>query len=276
MIIVKLHGGLGNQMFQYAFSKNLAKVRGESIAFVDDTLNGVTKRKYELSYFNIKPKFVDKKKATELDKLYKNKTPKIIRRFLKQPKYLVDCYLDKNLFVFDKKVYKTDKKYFVGYWQNEKYFNEIRKELLKDFTSKKNITKKLKQNSVSIHIRRGDYIKNPQVKQAHGACDMNYYKTAINLIEDKVENPFFYVFSDDIVWCKKNFKFLKNVEFISNKQPYMDIVLMSKCEHNIIANSSFSWWGAWLNENDNKIVIAPKSWMKSYYKSPVPKEWIKI
>ncbi|MEI6553564.1 MAG: alpha-1,2-fucosyltransferase, partial [bacterium] len=136
-------------------------------------------------------------------------------------------------------------------------------------------------NSISIHIRRGDYISNQEANNFHGSCSIDYYTEAINIIKGKVSNPIFFVFSDDIAWVKENLKSDIVATWVSeyNLDNTEDLLLMSFCKHQIIANSSFSWWGAYLNRNINKIVIAPKKWIanKGYNTDEItPSSWIKL
>lgn len=135
-------------------------------------------------------------------------------------------------------------------------------------------------NSVSLHIRRGDYVALSKSKKGHALCPISYYKKAIENIAQKIHNPRFFIFSDDIQWVKENLAIKYNAEYIDFNRDYpeRDIILMKHCKHNIIANSSFSWWGAWLNENPNKIVIAPKRWMNNLESSDdlIEPNWIKI
>ncbi|MEI6528810.1 MAG: alpha-1,2-fucosyltransferase [Candidatus Falkowbacteria bacterium] len=136
-------------------------------------------------------------------------------------------------------------------------------------------------NSVSLHIRRGDYVSDPNTKAAHYTYGMEYYSSAIKLIDSKLDNPVYFIFSDDIAWVKENLKISSSVIFVSapSTHDYEELMLMSKCKNNIIANSSFSFWGAWLNQNSNKIVIAPKRWNNVYeseYKELLPHSWLKI
>ena len=188
----------------------------------------------------------------------------------------------------EKKFNKKDNQFYVGFWQNEKYFSEISEVIRQDITLKNEMTgissNLMNQitNSIdatSIHVRRTD-ILDPKNKYG-GICDGNYYKKAMDIIKEKVYSPTFFIFSDDIEWCKDNFKFEKKIYFVSNPmtKDYEELVLMSNCKHNIIANSSFSWWGAWLNKNNNKIIIAPRKWLnvnEKEYKDVLPKNWIKI
>lgn len=134
-------------------------------------------------------------------------------------------------------------------------------------------------NSISIHIRRGDYASSERLQVIYGLCPLNYYYTAINSISKAVKNPHFFVFSDDIGWAKQNLKITHPVKFIIGNKALVDLCLMSQCKHHIIANSSFSWWGAWLSTNKNKIVYAPKQWFKKTKLIPhdlIPESWIRI
>jgi len=132
--------------------------------------------------------------------------------------------------------------------------------------------------AVSLHVRRGDYVKNPQVLKEFGICSIDYYKRAIKHIEDSVDSPTYFVFSDDLAWVKKNLPVGEKVVYIQgeNITDTEELTLMSKCKHNIIANSTFSWWGAWLNQNSNKIVVAPTPWFETqpYDKDLILKSWI--
>ena len=145
-------------------------------------------------------------------------------------------------------------------------------------------------NSVSIHIRRGDFTANPEVAKVHGnICNLEYYERAMNFIEQKIDNPIFYIFTDDVEWVKIHFNNRSNLIIVSNSvknqvefghkhNAHQEMYLMSLCNHNIIANSSFSWWAAWLNRNDNKIIIAPKKWFndKKSDRDLIPITWIRI
>ena len=178
--------------------------------------------------------------------------------------------------------------YFDGFWQNEKYFKEFDTELQSIFSMKGRLStssivyeEQIKEsNSVSLHVRRGDYVTSKLTNEIHGTCSLDYYQKAVSMIESKIKNPVFYLFSDDIPWVKDNFSFIENKKFIQlddETPPHDEIHLMSLCDHNIIANSSFSWWGAWLNNNKEKIVIAPFKWFndKSFDVTDLnPKSWL--
>jgi hypothetical protein len=285
MIIVKIIGGLGNQMFSYAFAKALEK-RG-NIVKID--ISGY--KKYTLHDYQLNKYYIDLPVSTENENssLYgQTFLNKIMRRigldFSKRIK-------EKNFFYQKKFLEITNEAYFEGYFQSEKYFKDIKNIITKQFTIKSNIssyTNDLKKiiidsnNSCSLHIRRGDYVNAKNIS-THGICDLKYYKNAISYLEKKFGVLTFFIFSDDIEWCKNNLK-IDNAVFVNSEEKriaHEDIYLMSICNHNIIANSSFSWWGAWLNINDDKIVIAPKDWfadnnLNNVSSDIVPEDWVRI
>ena len=261
-------GGLGNQMFQYAF-------------FLSFKEKGIKTKINTFSYTNSTIH-----NGLELERVFDIKVPpkenkiaylwhKFIYKFC--PKGIV--YKDK-IMTFNPRVYETKCLYLRGYWMNEEYFKSIEELIRTTFTFHHidnenyllaNIIRN--NNSISIHIRRGDYLLN----SIYNVCDENYYRKAINLMCEKVNNPIFYVFSDDPEWCA-NFitRFNINYQIINSNQgknSYKDMYLISNCNHNIIANSSFSWWGAWLNKNKSKIVIAPSRWWTNSKKNIWVKDW---
>jgi len=204
-------------------------------------------------------------------------------------------YYPERTFHFDPRVFSKNGTYFNGFWQTEKYFKDIepiiRKELtlINPFSKKSEILlEKIKNsNAVSVHVRR--YItsadKNyPNVSDIFGTCSIDYYKKAMEYVSQHEKNPHFFIFSDNYGWAIKNFKSLPySITYAKNddSKDYEDLMLMASCKHNIIANSSFSWWGAWLNSNKNKIVIAPNQWFNNVKasvdtKDVVPKSWIKM
>ncbi len=264
MRAIKIKGGLGNQMFQYAYGRNL-EIAGKRIAFDISFFDGAkpvvdTARIFKLNKFNIQTKTRFGKFITKKD-LFINYLNKIKRRL--------------GFFVDE-------------YYQNEKYFIGIADKIRKEFTLKNDFSAPAKEylqriensDSVSLHIRRGDYVANKKINAYHGVCGLDYYNEATRIIKEKINNPIFFVFSDDIHWAKEN---LKGNEFVFVSCPEIEdieeLILMSKCKHNIIANSSFSWWGAWLNDNSEKIVIAPKKWFndkKAKQMDIVPSNWLRI
>jgi len=177
--------------------------------------------------------------------------------------------------------------YLDGYWQSPKYFEDIRAILLKDLSLASplagraaSLAEKMREtDSVSIHVRRGDYVENAKVHRSYGACSPSYYLEAQRRIRETMPVPVWFVFSDDIAWVRKHLSFPGETVYVSDGTitTEQELMLMSVCKHNIIANSSFSWWGAWLNQNPEKMVIAPKPWFdikKDEHKDLIPDTWI--
>lgn len=288
MIIINLKGGLGNQLFQYSCARSIA-IRNKDILKLDTTgysqHNGIdTIRHYALSPFNIKEEFATPEEIKKLKYPY-GIISKGIRLF--KSKILRQFNIGYN-----NKILKKRKSFYLdGFFNTEKYFYDNRNVILDDLklrsglgvTAKKildNISKSA--NSVSLHIRRGDYVNDRITNRFHGTCSIDYYKKAIDFLINKIGNDItIFIFSDDIAWAKENVIFPYPLIFVSSPEipDYEELILMSKCKHNIIANSSFSWWGAWLNENDGKIVIAPKRWTvrdDKNYRDIIPDSWYRI
>lgn len=289
MIITKLVGGLGNQMFQYALGRHLALLNNTSLYLDITHYETDTLRKYELDCFDIQAKIADKKMLDDFARY-----PHHLRRWERLWQYHIlgkrNLVIAEPHFHYSEGIIKKYKEnlYLAGYWQSEQYFEAVETSICKDFTFVKPLTTKAKEfetiikskNSVSLHIRRGDYVSNTAVLEVHGVCSLAYYGQGINFIKQKIEKPTFFIFSDDIAWCKAYLQIDAEVIFIEDLQyNYEDLRLMSLCQHHIIANSSFSWWGAWLNPNPDKIVIAPEQWFTTTERDCqdiIPKTWIKI
>lgn len=283
-------------MFQYACGKALALELGVElkldISFLADKneRENFTVRDYELGVFRIVDKVADIKdvrrfipdlwNCTKVDLLkYK------FLRLLNGNHY----YYEQKKFQMEERISQiSDKTYLYGYFQTEKYFTGIRNELLSIFELRNEpddlnqqfIEQLSEENAVSIHVRRGDYHNSPFT-----LLGLSYYRRAIEIIKEEVLNPRFYVFTNDADWVRDNFQSLGiDLDIIMHnqgQQSYMDMVLMSQCKHNICANSSFSWWGAWLNQNADKVVVTPQNWFKdkSYVSSTfdlIPATWLQI
>ena len=270
MIITNLTGGLGNQMFQYAFGRYLALKNNTNLKlhFTNALFN--TQYSYGLDVFKIQAEIATDEDLINM-KVVKNR---IINRLL----YLIDerfCIQLNDHIVTQKYPYTFDFKYqniknntyVQGFWADEKYFKEIEYLLKKEIYPKEDFDKKNKRiakiiqntDSVSIHVRRGDYVNNIYNPKAI-VLGIEYYINSIKIISKKVKKPVYFVFSNDIEWCRQNLKIRNKTYFIDHNKgsnSYRDIQLMSLCKHNIIANSTFSWWGAWLNSNKCKILIKP-------------------
>ncbi len=292
MIITNLKGGLGNQMFEYAAGLSLSIKKGTAftvdISHFDNFKNfpNETRRFLELDSFNVK---IEIAKEEEIQKV-KYRYP-----FISQILSIGNSYLLSHGYIQFPILLNKDSKdiYLDGYFQNESYFDKYSERILKEFTLKEEFInkefKEVKNNilnskypSVSLHIRRGDYVTNLNANKHHGVLDNKYYKIALKEIKKKYPNVNEYIFSDDTNWVRENFEFLsKDAVYVSEYgfNSAQEITLMSKCKNNIIANSSFSWWGAWLNQNKEKTVIAPKSWLRNgdgIHKGIVPTGWIRM
>jgi len=292
MIITRLIGGLGNQMFQYAAGRQIAMNNNTELKLDISKYNdqaGITPRKYMLSVFNIQASIATRQEI----ELFKINSEDIIQLCWNK----IKLTLQRRHYIQQNKLYSThkflaipDNSYLEGYWGSEKYFKNIEEIIYKEFTLKnkpdaanrKMIARIKSCNSTSIHIRRGDYVFDEKTNKYHGVCDLGYYFKAIDLLAKKVNNPHFFIFSDDPDWCKKNIQLNYPLVYVTHnleKSDHIDMHLMSACKHNIIANSSFSWWGAWLNQNPQKIVIAPKYWFKDKSISTkylIPESWKRL
>ena len=269
MIIIKIMGGLGNQMFQYAMYEKLkylgkdVKVDRSSFYAQDDL------RKYELGVFkNLQP---EKAEQDEIEHYLHQESlwEKALRKALHSERKVY--YLD-GMF-YDEKIYSIQEGYVEGFWQSEKYFSDIEKVIrqrfefpkIQDAENEKFLSMIHQTHSVSIHVRRGDYLSETNQKIYGRICTLDYYKKAIRYFEEKYEDVTFFVFSNDLEWAKENLEMKKScfVDCNTEETAIYDMYLMSECRDNIIANSSFSWWGAWMNSHEEKEVIAPSKWLNT-------------
>jgi hypothetical protein len=295
MIITQLTGGLGNQMFQYALGRALS-IKHQTDLSLDlrayaDQSPVDTPRSYELDVFQVPANIASAKLLKRWGRPNKYKV------LLNQYFHLGLCtdppgYIREIGHEFKSEILELpDNVYLSGYWQSEKYFAAIRGTILEDFsrrstlisTKNKQLTSQITSGeSVSLHVRRTDYVTNKNARAFHGICTISYYKKAMREIEKKVAHPTYFIFSDDPAWVKANIKSKHKTVYISHNQgrdAHEDIRLMSLCRHNIIANSSFSWWGAWLNQNPGKIVVAPKQWFRDKKidtSDIMPAKWTRI
>ncbi len=284
MIIVKLYGGLGNQMFQYAAGRALSLRNLDTLKLDLSWFKNVgndAERPFRLNVFDIK---VDEVSEAEIKNFIpKNKLFRILGLY-DHRKYIKERHFDfdPNLLNLEGDVYLD------GYWQSEKYFQDFAHQIREDFRLKLPLSvaaQEMKEricrveNSVAVHIRRGDYVRNPKTFLYHGVCPLEYYEKALSYLRRKVGDVTLFVFSDEIEWAKGQ-KLFENAIFVSSPelQDYEEMYLMSLCRHNVIANSSFSWWGAWLNRNENKIVVAPKRWFNVTKDTSnlIPRDWIRV
>ena len=271
-MVVRITGGLGNQMFQYAFAKVLQQdmnIRNLQLD-IDFFRNNKVHNGYELEdIFHVKEKYYT---PNCFEKIYNKVIVKCAYLLGQQYVHLYNRFFEVSFGFFPEvKSLNPENMYIDGYWQSEEYF-ALRKGYVRglfrfpQICDKKNqeISELIKScNSVSLHVRRGDYLKSSRYV-CLGQTD--YYQRALGYVQDTLTDPVFFVFSDDIGWCKENLKLSERCIFIdwnTGNNSYVDLQLMSLCKHNIIANSSFSWWGAWLNSNNKKTVVAPERFYKA-------------
>lgn len=294
MIIVKLSGGLGNQLFQYSFGRYLSLKHNTELKLdlkLNSKASDFTTRSLGLSKYNCdftlvesneikRHKFFETGNLSRIERKINQVFPFFNKRYVVEKPFDI---LNKNLLINDC--------YYDGYWQSEYYFKSIRNIIINDLQFNFNLNESNKllvvgisnSMSVSLHIRRSDYLSVSSNAKIFSICTLKYYQDAMNYFNLKFEKPIFYIFSDDIAWVEENFvgeNFV--IVDVNQDDPHLDMYLMSQCKHNIIANSSFSWWGAWLNSNKSKMVVAPKKWYadndvnnKAVY-SLIPKNWLLI
>lgn len=293
MKLVAATGGLGNQMFDYAFMVKLAQ---ENKASLFHPYRDSSKRYGHAGFqleeiFELRPS--DKKKGlgVGLFAAYWHVTRLFPKKFTPVLLGLVGMHEVKvaENFIYYPEVFQPRGKneLFMGTWQSQRYFEGAEKEVREFFTFKETLlnekTRQLavklsQRNSVSLHIRRDDYLSTQYAKGFGGICTIAYYASAIEYVKSKVVHPCFYVFSDDLDWCREHLDVTDAVfvDWNRDDESWQDMYLMSRCKHNIIANSTFSWWGAWLNTNPNKIVVAPDKWWNGLKDDVVPNEWMRI
>ncbi len=268
LIVSQLTGGLGNQLFQYAAGKALAERNGADFALDISSYKKVW-RPFVLDEFNITAK-----KANRWD-IFRAKYFPFGKKFVEPHFHFFPKFFDIK-----------GNAYIEGLFQSEKYFKNIKEDIRKEFTPRIPIAEKFPDiaqritysEAVAVAIRRGDYLTKPHL---YNILTPEYYKKTIRLMSERVHNPVFFFFSDDIEWVKENIPCPDNSVFVSDGKMTgpEEFVLMTLCKHNIIANSTFSWWAAWLNKNPEKIIIAPKKWFTDVLKDTrdvLPDGWIKI
>jgi hypothetical protein len=262
MIIIDLRGGLGNQLFQFAFAKFVSLNRYKEEIFFDET--NIEDSNIKISSictdrFNVAGK-------KQMSQVLGYQSINLIRKFIIQNKFLSEKVINRNLILeknFNgfKSIKDLENIYFYGYWQDYNFVKNVRDEIISSFKFnymkiQKNFTD---ENLVSIHFRGGDYLSKKNSSIYYKLGD-DYYQKAIKHIKNNVDNPKFIIFSNDFKNIPNSLQFLENSEFYSSNSPLNDFMFMSKCKHNITANSTFSWWASFFNTNKNKIIVMPKKW----------------
>jgi hypothetical protein len=291
IVAVMVQGGLGNQLFQYAFGRVLANETSSKLIIntklLESKRKNVTTREFGLSKFGFQ--FETSSDVNRVIKFYDGKLGFVFKKL--SSLLFGYIYVDENNSTFNFPIEsKQNKNYiFNGYWQSKVYFEKIKDILRDEIRSSYVLPKSLQSiakivaesNSVSLHVRRGDFITNPKARELHAVCDVDYYFEAIEKIRTRVHAPFFIIFSDDPNWAKEQIGNHVPCLIVSGHYeilPHDEMVLMSYCKHHIIANSTFSWWGASLNPNEDKIIVSPKKWYldNSDMKKLIPESWILI
>lgn len=297
MIIVRLMGGLGNQMFQYAAGRRLALMHNVplklDLGWYDAIAPGDAERRFELPVFSIQ---ADLARREDIVSMTGDNRPLLVKAL---PWLLKRCGLlreekgitrERSLRYDECVLHLPHDAYLIGYWQSEKYFSDVEQSIRQEFTfipclSGKNLElAQLIGNtcSVSVHVRRGDYVSNPVTADFHGVCGVDFYQRCFRQLTAMVPSPHLFLFSDDPDWVRKHLKTELETTYVDHNgvnKGFEDMRLMSLCRHHIIANSSFSWWGAWLNPRPDKLVFAPRSWFKNTSintDDTVPSQWVRL
>lgn len=280
MIIVRLCGGLGNQLFQYAAGRSLAHRLQTDLFCDEEGLAGDINRAFSLEGLDIKIKMANPKDA---ERLRSGATVNRIGRVLKLYKEDPVTLFFENGFCFDSRFTTVSGDlYLEGYWQSERYFEAISEEICTLYLGNESDATLVDNLCVAIHIRRGDYASDLKTNAFHGLCDLDYYDMATAFINKNIGQTRSLVFTDDPAWYEKEIGNKRPWELISGQYSLStidELRCMARCGHQIIANSSFSWWGAWLNPNPQKLVIAPAPWFDepSLDESTlIPEEWVRM
>lgn len=292
VVITRLIGGLGNQMFQYAAGRAVAERHGVPLLLDVSGFKDYDLRRYELNVFAIFAGIAGEEQLTAIIRppqqqgLWGGLKKRLIGA-------LSQSVLQEASFTYDARIEAARPPLFLdGYWQSEKYFAHLAPAMRREFTLKSGLDQAniemLRQikgagsGAVSLHIRRGDYVNNPHTAQYHGVCSLDYYRAAVQRMSQRVASPHFFVFSDDHAWVQTNLDLphaTTLVQVNDAEHGMFDMELMKSCGHHIIANSSFSWWGAWLNPSPDKVVIAPLQWFRepsNDTRDLLPPAWIRL
>lgn len=292
MIIAKLIGGLGNQMFQYATGRALAERQGVALLLDASGFDHYDLRRYELGELAIKARVASPEELSAAGVVASEPTwmERALRKAgLRRPANM----LREASFTYDARIESAAAPtYLDGYWQSQRYFASIAEILRREFVLKAPLDAanvalaaeiaRAAGHAVSLHIRRGDYVKDAHTAQYHGICSLDYYRAAVTYVAQRVGAPHFFVFSDDHEWVQANFDIgypTTLVQVNGADRGVCDMALMKACAHHIIANSSFSWWGAWLNPSQDKIVVAPQRWFSGASHDTtdlIPTSWVRL
>lgn len=294
LVVTAIRGGLGNQMFQYAAGRALASRLGMElkldISWFDD-MSGCTPRRFLLDIFPLSAKFATSQECMRLMWREESCIAKVLRKITKRPKLNAATYFSEPCVLETTALDASVGAYLYGYWQSEQYFAAVADIVRKDFDfpplpsgASEAMLQAIESapDSTAVHIRRGDYLSDAAANAEHGVCSQDYYRVALSLVASQSCSPHLFLFSDDPEWVSAHFDTCGLPATVVNLHTcdagYHDMHLMSRCKHHVIANSSFSWWGAWLSTKSG-LVCAPKRWFATMHKkniSPVPDSWISL
>jgi len=294
IVVTRLIGGLGNQMFQYAAGRALALRIKASLKLDLSGFSADPKRRYELDCFPIRAVA-----ATDIDLqrcgAIPGEQPKLMTRALRRlgvhvPTSKVSMYRERHFHFDDNLATLRAPVYLDGFWQSERYFVEVAQTVRREFTPTQPFDANNRAfadrisavKALSLHVRRGDYVDEQGTNRFHGTCSLAYYQRAVEYVSARIAEVHLFVFSDDQRWARENLQFDFPTTFVDANTPdcgFLDMQLMCRCHHHILANSSFSWWGAWLNPSLEKIVIAPARWFNAAgidTRDLIPKQWVRL
>ena len=265
MIITQLKGGLGNQLFQYAAARRLSLTLGVPLKLDVGFYKRHKQRTYELDQFRIEAGI-----ATDWE-VARWRGPRLLTRITQPLGLLPRCVMEKS-FEFDPAIlHLQGGRYLEGYWQSYRYFADVAPQIRSELAvrtppsdaDRAMLDRMAQCDAVCLHVRRGDYASNPIARQYHGLCVPEYYRTAVEAIAAQLRVPELFVFSDDMPWVKQNLRFelpTTHVEHHGVDSAPLELRLMGGCRHFVIANSSLSWWAAWLASSEESSVYAPQRW----------------
>ncbi len=287
MIAFHAQGGLGNQLFQYAAARRLALLHRTELVvdpyWFDNYRPDETPRPIELQQFGVDMRVASLAEQQQW-RFYRSRFGNLVQPFLP-----LKLFREKGYMVNPSVMGAPVNSYLYGFWQSEDYFRDIRPQLLTELVPSISPSDHdlevlrliIQSNAVSVHVRRGDYVSLQSASTYHGTCSLDYYRKALEHVVGRIADPVFFVFSDDPDWTSENLRFPYTTHYVRHNNAdsaFQDLRLMSKCKHHIIANSSFSWWGAWLSDQNNNLVVAPDKWFAGGRPAPdlLPADWIRI
>jgi hypothetical protein len=294
MLVVNLIGGLGNQLFQYAAGRALAVQHGVELKLDISDFVRYPPRQYLLNHFTIEERFASPEDLRRFDRdprRWRSAARRLVARLRGQDVPSGRTIFERGFPYHAIHIDPAVDTWLIGYWQSERYFLPIAPRIRQEFTLRapppERSVRLLEaidhERAVSLHVRRGDYVSNRVVQAKHGVCGVDYYHAAVARILAVEPAARFYLFSDDLKWVRSNLRLEAPSEYVDLNgadQPQEDLRLMSRCRHHIIANSSLSWWGAWLNPRPDKVVIAPRQWFtpgsRRDARDIVPTGWIRL